>query len=510
MGGHAAARGQDAFGSVHAVNVLRRGLDPHQDDLAAGLAGVLGLVRVEDDLARGGAGRGRQARCQHAALGLGVDHRVQELVERTGLDAADGLLLRDQAFLREFDRDPQRRLGGALAGAGLQHPELALLDGEFHVLHVAVMLFEDAVDPAELGIGLRHRLLHGRLVGAGFLAGGLGDVLRGADAGDDIFALRIDQELAVKSVLAGRRVACEGDAGGRGVAHIAEDHRLDIHRRAPGGRDVVELAILDRARIHPGGEDGADRAPELVARVLREVAAKRLLHDVLVLADEDLPVLGAEIGVEMQALALLVILERLLEMPVIDVEHDVGIHRDEAAIAVPGEAGIARGLGHRLDGDVVQAEIEDRVHHARHRGAGARAHRDEQRIGGVAEGLAGQAAHLGQRGLRLRLEIRRELFAVVVIPGADLGGDGEAGRHRQAEIAHLGQVCPLAAEQVLHARLALGLAIAEGVDPLPASHRPSPFTSSRPRTNAAADEWFACAATRAPRRGHAEKRMNNQ
>ena len=32
--GHAAAGGEDAFGRVHAVDVLGRGLDPHQDDLA--------------------------------------------------------------------------------------------------------------------------------------------------------------------------------------------------------------------------------------------------------------------------------------------------------------------------------------------------------------------------------------------------------------------------------------------------------------------------------------------
>ena len=35
MRGHAAARGQDALGGVHAVDVLGRGLDAHQDDLAA-------------------------------------------------------------------------------------------------------------------------------------------------------------------------------------------------------------------------------------------------------------------------------------------------------------------------------------------------------------------------------------------------------------------------------------------------------------------------------------------
>jgi hypothetical protein len=37
--------------------------------------------------------------------------------------------------------------------------------------------------------------------------------------------------------------------------------------------------------------------------------------------------------------------------------------------------------------------------------------------------------------------------AVGVEIGADLGGDGEAGRHRQAEIGHLGEVGALAAEQ---------------------------------------------------------------
>jgi len=39
-------------------------------------------------------------------------------------------------------------------------------------------------------------------------------MLRRADAGDDILALCVDQELAVELVIAGRRVAGEGDAGG--------------------------------------------------------------------------------------------------------------------------------------------------------------------------------------------------------------------------------------------------------------------------------------------------------
>jgi hypothetical protein len=101
-----------------------------------------------------------------------------------------------------------------------------------------------------------------------------------------------------------------------------------------------------------------------------------------------LPVGGAQLGIEAEAIILLGDLQRFLEAAVIEPEHDVRIHLDEAAIAVPGEAIIARGGGEADHRRVVEAEVEDGVHHARHRHARAGADRDEQRIGGVAELLA--------------------------------------------------------------------------------------------------------------------------
>ena len=55
----------------------------------------------------------------------------------------------------------------------------------------------------------------------------------------------------------------------------------------------------------------------------------------------------------------------------LDAQHDVGIHLDEAAIAVIGEAAVPARLRQTFDGLIVEAEIEHRVHHARHRRAGA-------------------------------------------------------------------------------------------------------------------------------------------
>jgi len=70
------------------------------------------------------------------------------LIERGRVDPRHRLFPGDQAFIGELDGDAQARLRGALAAAGLQHPQLGLLDREFHVLHVAIVLFEQRVDSA--------------------------------------------------------------------------------------------------------------------------------------------------------------------------------------------------------------------------------------------------------------------------------------------------------------------------------------------------------------------------
>ena len=131
---------------------------------------------------------------------------------------------------------------------------------------------------------VRQRPFHRRLVGARLLARGLGDLLRRADAGDHVLALRVDQELAVELLLAGRWIAREGDAGRRRLAHVAEHHGLHVDRGAPALRDVVQAPIGDGALVHPGAEHGADCAPELLVRVLRERRAVLLLEPLLVAA----------------------------------------------------------------------------------------------------------------------------------------------------------------------------------------------------------------------------------
>src|SRR5262249_59323062 len=108
------------------------------------------------------------------------------VMERRRLDAGNRLLAGDKTFIGELDRDLERRFGSALARAGLQHPQLALLHREFKVLHISIVSLQPAVDARELLERARQCLLHGWFVGAHLLPRRFRDLLRSADAGNDV------------------------------------------------------------------------------------------------------------------------------------------------------------------------------------------------------------------------------------------------------------------------------------------------------------------------------------
>jgi hypothetical protein len=103
--------------------------------------------------------------------------------------------------------------------------------------------------------------------------------------------------------------------------------------------------------------------------------------------------------------ALLDAVEDVLELLLVDVENDVAEHLDEAAIGVIGEAGIAAALGQRFDGLVVEAEVEDGVHHAGHGELGAGADGDQQGIFARAQLLSLQLLEALERGVHLDVDL---------------------------------------------------------------------------------------------------------
>ena len=163
--------------------------------------------------------------------GGGVKLGMEQGVQLLGLHAQNGLLLGDHALVHQVHGDLQGGGGGALAVAGLEHVELAVFNGELHVLHVPVVVFQLVGDVGKLLVHLGHVLLE--------LVDGLG----GADAGHHVLALGVDEVLAEELLLTGGGVAGEGHAGAGIVVQVAEDHGLHVDSSAPGIGDVVHAAV---------------------------------------------------------------------------------------------------------------------------------------------------------------------------------------------------------------------------------------------------------------------------
>ena len=176
-------------------------------------------------------------------------------------------------------------------------------------------------------------------------------------------------------------------------------------------------------------------------------------------------------------------LDDFLKPVVIDAEHHRTIHLDEAAIGVPGEAGIVRSFRKALDGDVVQAEVQHGVHHAGHRNARAGADGHQQwMVRLVAEIRGRQLSRQRPAPRRPAAFSSIGVIVVVVIVGrADVRGDGEARRDRQADRGHLGQIGSLPAQQVAHIRSAFVVTGAKAVNPLGHVRTPSSLRYGRSR-----------------------------
>ena len=91
----------------------------------------------------------------------------------------------------------------------------------------------------------------------------------------------------------------------------------------------------------------------------------------------------------------------------VDPLDDLAEHLDQAPVGVVGEARVVGARREPVGRLVVQAEVEDRVHHPRHRDGRARAHGDEQRVVGRAEALAGPLLEPAHVLVDLVLETRR-------------------------------------------------------------------------------------------------------
>ncbi len=343
---------------------------------------------------------------------------MENLIEVLGADPRHRLLPADlpAPLRRHLDRHLQGGPSGALSHPGLQHPELALVDGELGVAHIPVVGFQTGKDVGELFVD----------PGKPILQGGQGQGV--SDPRHHVLALGIDEEIAVGALRPCCRIAGEAHAGAGVVVAVAEDHGLDVDRGAQIVRDPLAVAVRPGPGPVPGLEHRLDGAPQLVFGVLRERMADRRLDHLLVFVGQVSQGRGGQLRVGGHAGPLLGRVERLVEGGAVDAENDAAVHRDEPAVGVVGEALVVGLLSEALDGFVIQAKVENRVHHAGHRELGPGPHTHQERIARLAELLRHppfQTPNLGEH-----LSGQAVGPARVHVGPAGVGRDGEARGNR--------------------------------------------------------------------------------
>ena len=210
-------------------------------------------------------------------------------------------------------------------------------------------------------------------------------------------------------------------------------------------RDLELVAIIDGPPAHPRVEHGLDGQLELFEDVGWEGLPGFLLDQVLELLGHRSQVVGVEVGVLTRAGRLPGLLEDVIELLSRDVEHDPPEHTHKAPVGIPGEALVAGLTRQAGDCVVVQAKVQDGVHHAWHRFARTRPHRDQERIRGIAQLASRLLLEPFQRGERLVPQPGWELVAGAHVCVTRSRGDGERRRHGQSRLRHRRQTGALAA-----------------------------------------------------------------
>jgi hypothetical protein len=352
--------------------------------------------------------------------------------------APQRLVLRDEPLIRHVHRNAHLCLGRAFSVAGLQEPERPALDGELHVLHVPVVTLQPPGDLHQLIVERRRTLLED------------GDGIGGPDPRHDVLALSVLQIVSLEDGLTGGPVTGHADSGGRPFSQIPEHHGLDVDCGTqivsdPGGVPVVHgtLAV-------PGTEHGLGGSSELLPGIAREVAPREGAHDALVCLHDGFPVLTTELRVERKTGFRSRSFEDVLEVVVRDVEDDAAEHMEETPIKIVGEPGVAGGGSDPLGDLVVEPQVENRVHHPRHRELRPGTARQEQRVIGIPEAPAHVPLEGRQRLDLLVPETLGEFTPRLQVGVARSCRGGEPRRNRNLEAGHIRQVGSLASEKAPH------------------------------------------------------------
>ena len=182
-----------------------------------------------------------------------------------------------------------------------------------------------------------------------------------------VFALGIDEIVAIRLVFTGGSIACEAHPRARLIVAIAKHHGLHIDGSAQVVANFFAHSVGDGSRAVPRTKHRFDRPTQLFSGLLRKLFASCALDHVFVLLTQLAQLVGADRCVGGCQRCGLGLLKQVLKQLPIDTQDDAAIHRNETSIAVVGKALVIGGFSQPHHAHIVEPQVEHRVQHARHR-----------------------------------------------------------------------------------------------------------------------------------------------
>ena len=219
-----------------------------------------------------------------------------------------------------------------------------------------------------------------------------------------------------------------------------------------------------RLLSHPRLEDRADGSPELFVGIFWERVACLFLKVFFIFDDQIAPAGSGHFGIVFHAEPFLHGPQACFKLILRQSDHHAGIHLYETPVSIVSKALVLcrpREARNRL---IVQAEIQNCLHHSGHGARRTRAHADKQRVTRISQLLSREFFQT----LKILFHFGPQIFGIFAVMlkviVASLGSDRESGRNRQSDASHFRQAGALAAQQILHLAVAFSLLCPEEID----------------------------------------------
>ncbi len=210
---HTSTGSQDTFGDSHTRQVLRRGLDTNHHHTFAGSMPFGSVISEEYNLTSCSTRRSRKTTSQDFCFfqSILVKYRVEQFIQLIRFNAHQGCLFVNHTLTKQIHSNLHHGSTRTFTVTCLEEPKLTFLNGELHVLHIFIVIFQFCLKRIQFVIDFRHSFFHRRIFCCTFffaysgqlsptLGTDLSNLLRSTDTGYYVFTLRVNQVFTIEKV----------------------------------------------------------------------------------------------------------------------------------------------------------------------------------------------------------------------------------------------------------------------------------------------------------------------